>query len=80
MSLTLLDTSAIVAAVDISDSNHLEARQHLNQRADTYIVPDTVFSETITLIKRRLGSIARLVFSFDHHFDQMAGLGLRRVP
>ena len=25
-------------------------------------------------------STLRLVFSFDHHFDQMAGLGLRRVP
>lgn len=135
MSAVLLDTSAVFAIVDLSDSSHLEARQYLDHHPTTYVVPHTVFSETVTLVKVRLGPDAAVevgtalvsgdpfrihyltieevseswgifcrfadkewsytdcsllalgrqlglgeVFSFDHHFDQMAGLGLRRVP
>jgi uncharacterized protein len=131
----ILDTSALFATLDADDRNHFRARRFFEGNGTVYTVPDTVFSEAMTLIKMHLGgrlaietgqairhsppfrplrisgdeaaetwrifsrftdkgwsyvdcsilAVARRlgvdeVFSFDHHFDQMASLNLRRVP
>ncbi len=137
MRYILVDSSALLAMADPRDRWADTAREFLQQIdvGAVYLVPDTVFSEALTLIKGRLGiataivvgsriresAIFRLrylepedhhatwrifarytdkdwsyvdcsilalaqrldlteVFAFDRHFDQMAGLGLQRVP
>jgi predicted nucleic acid-binding protein len=133
--LVLADTSGLFASLDADDPHHLQARSFLAGRSATYIVADTIFAETMTLVKIPLGAslainlgreilagapfrfhrltddeqaetwsifsrstdkewsfadcsllaLARRlnvdeVFAFDHHFDQMSDLGLRRRP
>jgi predicted nucleic acid-binding protein len=135
MRRVLVDTSALMAMIDSRDCWFNEALDFLQREVALYLVPDTVFSETLTLIKARLGAAAAVtvgsriqesatfrlhylnpedhratwrifarytdkewsyvdcsilalaqrldvaeVFAFDHHFDQMTGLGLERVP
>ncbi|MGD8244775.1 MAG: PIN domain-containing protein [Anaerolineae bacterium] len=134
--LVLADSSALFAMVDSRDRHAPAARTFLLESQDaSYLVPDTVFCEAMTLIKARLGAVTAVevgsriqastrfrlqhvepadhratweifaryadkdwsyvdcsvlalaqrmkileVFAFDHHFDQMGGLGLTRVP
>ena len=51
------DTSALFALVDADDPHHADVVGFVKSRAVgfLYLVPDTVFSETMTLIKRRIG-------------------------
>lgn len=53
--LILIDTSALFASLDRHDRNHTAARAFMTSRQVTYLVPDTVFSETMTLVKLHLG-------------------------
>jgi predicted nucleic acid-binding protein len=132
----LVDSGALLAMADPRDRYAGAARRFLEETTDAfYVVPDTVFSEAMTLVKARLGTAAAVnvgsrlqestlfqlhyldsadhratwqiftryidkdwsyvdcsilalaqrqggseVFAFDHHFDQMSGLGLSRVP
>jgi uncharacterized protein len=55
MQQILLDTSAIYAIIDATDKNHSAAQIFLRHTPRLYFVPDTVFSEALTLIKVRLG-------------------------
>jgi predicted nucleic acid-binding protein len=56
VTLSLIDSSALLALVDASDTHHLAAvnfiRTHI---ATTFYLPDTIFSETMVLTKARLG-------------------------
>ncbi|MCX7855980.1 MAG: PIN domain-containing protein [Anaerolineae bacterium] len=53
----LADTSFLVALVDAGDIHHAEAVAFLRQlREAIVIVTDYVFDETMTFLKRRLGS------------------------
>jgi predicted nucleic acid-binding protein len=132
----LVDSGALLAMADPRDPHAAAAKDFLEEtRSAFYVVPDTVFSEAMTLIKGRLGAAAAVsvgsrlqestlfrlrylepadhlatwrifsrytdkgwsyvdcsvlalaqredigeVFAFDRHFDQMAALGLSRVP
>jgi predicted nucleic acid-binding protein len=55
MRRVLLDTSALYASLDADDPNHTRARGFLTDEPTVYLVPDTVFSEAMTLIKLDLG-------------------------
>jgi predicted nucleic acid-binding protein len=50
----LLDTSALYASLDADDPNHGRARRYLAGTPAVYVVPETVFSEAMTLIKLHL--------------------------
>jgi predicted nucleic acid-binding protein len=131
----LVDSGALLAMVDSRDQYASAARAFLRESDALYLVPDTVFSEAMTLVKSRVGAAGAVsvgsrvqestrfrlfylepedhqatwrifahyldkewsyvdcsilalaqrmniteVFAFDQHFDQMAGLGLVRVP
>ena len=54
----LIDTGAIYAFVTRSDRNHAAARSFVERwlnRRGTFVLVDTVFAETMTLLKVRLG-------------------------
>jgi predicted nucleic acid-binding protein len=55
----LIDTGAIYAFVTRSDKNHAAARAFVRQwldRRGVFVLADTVFAETMTLLKVRLGA------------------------
>jgi predicted nucleic acid-binding protein len=55
----LIDTGAIYAFVTRSDRNHAAARSFVERwldRRGTFVLVDTVFAETMTLLKVRLGA------------------------
>lgn len=53
----LIDAGAFLAMIDVSDSNHVAAALFVRSHsADSFYVPDTVFAETMVLIKARLGA------------------------
>jgi len=53
----LIDSGAFLAMIDVSDSNHVAAALFVRSHsADSFYVPDTVFAETMVLIKARLGA------------------------
>jgi predicted nucleic acid-binding protein len=55
----LIDTGAIYALVTTTDRHHSEARDFLRrwmQRKGVFCLSDLFFVETMTLIKRRMGS------------------------
>ncbi len=54
--LVLADTSGLFASLDADDPHHLQARSFLAGRSATYIVADTIFAETMTLVKIPLGA------------------------
>jgi predicted nucleic acid-binding protein len=60
MKQILCDTSALVALADADDPHADLAQEYLRDIAPgiVFIVPDTVFSEAMTTIKRRLGAAA----------------------
>ena len=54
----LIDTGAIYAFVTRSDRNHPAARSFVEgwlKRSGTFVLIDSVFAETMTLLKIRLG-------------------------
>jgi predicted nucleic acid-binding protein len=52
----LVDSGALLAMADPRDRYAAAARRFLEETTDAfYVVPDTVFSEAMTLIKARLG-------------------------
>lgn len=55
MERILLDTSALFASLDADDPNHELAQLYLDTNRVVYLLPETVFSEAMTLIKNRLG-------------------------
>jgi predicted nucleic acid-binding protein len=57
--LILVDSGALLAMTDPRDRHTAAARRFLEDTTDAfYVVPDTVFSEAMTLIKARLGVAA----------------------
>lgn len=55
----LIDTGAIYAFVTRSDRNHAAARSFLERwlnRRGTFVLVDSVFAETMTLLKARVGA------------------------
>jgi uncharacterized protein len=56
----LCETSALVALADAGDTYAGSVQEYLRtiSSATVFIVPDTVFCETMTTIKRRLGAAA----------------------
>ena len=55
----LIDTGAIYAFVTRSDRNHKAARRFVERwldRRGTFVLVDSVFAETMTLLKVRLGA------------------------
>jgi predicted nucleic acid-binding protein len=55
----LVDSGALLAMTDPRDRYAAAARRFLEETSDAfYVVPDTVFSEAMTLIKARLGAAA----------------------
>lgn len=55
----LIDTGAIYAFVTRTDRNHAAARSFVERwldRRGTFVLVDSVFSETVTLLKVRLGA------------------------
>jgi predicted nucleic acid-binding protein len=60
----LIDTGAIYAFVTRTDRNHGAARSFVERwlgRKGTFVLVDTVFSETMTLLKVRLGAETAVV-------------------
>jgi predicted nucleic acid-binding protein len=55
----LVDSGALLAMADPRDRYAAAARRFLEVMTDAfYVVPDTVFSEAMTLVKARLGAAA----------------------
>lgn len=55
----LIDTGAIFAFVTRTDSHHEAAKRFVREWLDqegTFVLPDIVFAETMTLLKARVGS------------------------
>jgi predicted nucleic acid-binding protein len=56
MPFVLVDTSGLYASLDANDVNHRRAKAFLDAAGSTaLVVIDTIFSESMTLIKLRLG-------------------------
>jgi len=52
----LIDSSALLALIDPTDHYYVAAASFLRSHSsDSFYVPDTVFVETMTLVKARLG-------------------------
>ena len=57
MTLYLIDSGALLAMIDVSDTHHLTAARFAKaNKSATFYLPDTVFSETMVLVKARLGA------------------------
>jgi predicted nucleic acid-binding protein len=53
----MIDSGALLALVDRGDTHHTAAAQFLQtQHTASYVVPETIFAETMTLVKARLGA------------------------
>ena len=53
----LIDSSALLALIDLTDQYYAAAASFARSHStDTFYVPDTVFAETMTLIKARMGA------------------------
>lgn len=54
---TIIDTSALYAAIDKNDPNHFRAARFLKSYSQNgvFILSNHVFDETMTLVKMRLG-------------------------
>ena len=59
MTQIIIDSGAILAAIDDGDKFHNSAANFLRSQSDEvlFLVPELIFSETMTLIKARLGAI-----------------------
>jgi uncharacterized protein len=73
MKRVMVDSGALLALVNSRDKYHLLAAQFVREYADCqYIVPETIFVETMVLTKARLGSEAALMLGErlreSHHF------------
>jgi predicted nucleic acid-binding protein len=58
MNQIVIDSGAILAAVDNSDKFHDPAEKYLRKQSDAvlFLVPELIFAETMTLVKARLGA------------------------
>lgn len=53
----MVDSGALLALIDRRDQHHTAAAQFFReQRTASYVVPETIFAETMTLTKARLGA------------------------
>lgn len=73
MQRILVDSGALVALVNGRDKYHVTAARFVQERMDWhYIVPETIFVETMVLTKARLGSEAAVILGErlrdSHHF------------
>lgn len=57
MTKILIDSGAILAMLDARDKYHTDAQAFIaaHEKA-TFVIPDTIFAETMTLVKARLGA------------------------
>ena len=62
MSQFLIDSGAFLAMLDARDKYHADAQIFIaaNENA-LFVTPDTIFSETMTLVKARLGAKAAIL-------------------
>lgn len=62
MAQIVVDSGALLALVNSRDKYHQPAAQFVKARISrTYIVPETIFAETMVLTKARLGSEAAIM-------------------
>lgn len=61
MTTLLIDSGAFLAMLDAGDSHHLPAAQFARaNKTATFYLPDTIFAETMVLVKARLGAQAAI--------------------
>lgn len=57
MAALIIDSGALLAMIDRYDSHHVAAARFIREHPTaSFLVPDPIFAETMTLVKARLGS------------------------
>jgi predicted nucleic acid-binding protein len=61
MAQFITDSGALLALLDVKDKFHASAKQFVAaNRTATFLIPEFIFAETMTLVKARLGARAAI--------------------
>lgn len=62
MTEILIDSGAFLAMLDARDKYHSDAQIFIAaHESESFVIPDTIFAETMTLVKARLGAKAAIL-------------------